>query len=98
MCPAELPPGEGSTTALAVAIVQRLPAPVRDPVEVGDELPDEVGDALVVVLAAVEVLGAGVGVGGVLLHAPSAAARPTPASTTHTERAEPVPCVVTPPT
>jgi hypothetical protein len=81
---------------LAVAIVQG-PVPVRDPVEVGAELPDEVGEALVVLLAAVEVLGAGVGVSGVLLHAPRAAARPTPASTTHTERTEPAACVVTPP-
>jgi hypothetical protein len=84
MWPAELPLGEGSTTALAVLMVHRLPAGVLDPVV----LPDEVGDAVVAVAADVEVLGAGVGAGGALEHAASVAARPAPASPTRTERSE----------
>ncbi|MEP6650477.1 MAG: hypothetical protein ABJA74_11290 [Lapillicoccus sp.] len=50
MWPAELPPGDGSTTALPLLIVQRLPADVREV-----ELPDDVD---------VEVLAAGSGPAG----------------------------------
>jgi hypothetical protein len=78
---------------LASAIVQRLPAAVREPVEV----PEDVEDLANEVEADGVVLGAGVGVGGGLLHAASAAASPAAASVTHTERAVREPCVVTPP-
>jgi len=94
MCPAEFPPGAGSTTALAVLILQRLPAEVRDPVDVTEEVPEPVD---VVEAAGVDVLGAGVGAGGELLHAPRAVASPAAASTAHTERTERSPCVLTPP-
>jgi hypothetical protein len=88
-----LPPGDGSTTALAVLVVQRLPAGVRDPVV----LPDEVGDPVVEDAAEVEELGAGVGVGGELLQAASdAATTPAAASATHTERPEKRPWILTP--
>jgi hypothetical protein len=93
MCPAEFPPGAGSTTALAELMVQRLPAEVRDPVDVPEEVPEPVD----VVAAGVDELGAGVGVGGELLHAPRAAARPAMASIAPTERAERGTGVVTPP-
>ena len=97
MWPAEFPPGDGSTTALAVLIVHLFPAAV--PLLVGlvvllpelVEMADELADELVEL-----VLGGGVGVGE-LLHAPRAAARPAAASATHTERTELRPCVVTPP-
>ena len=94
MCPAEFPPGAGSTTALAVLTLHRLPAEVRDPVDVTEEVPEPVD---VVEAAGVDVLGAGVGVGGELLHAPRAVASPAAASTAHTERTERSPCVLTPP-
>jgi hypothetical protein len=96
MWPADAPPGDGSTTALAVLMVQRLPAAVRllvgllvlveplvELVDAGAEL-DEV------------VLGCGVGVGDEL-HPARAVARPAAASATPTERTELRPCVVTPP-
>lgn len=95
MWPAEFPPGDGSTTALAVVIVQRFPAEVRPLVGLLEllELPVEL-------LEEVEldelVLGWGVGVGE-LLHAARAVARPAAASATHTERTGMRPCVVTPP-
>jgi hypothetical protein len=99
MWPAELPPRDGSTTALAVLIVQRFPAEVRLLVELPELLellvllvdPVDGGDELVEV-----VLGWGVGVGE-LLHAARAVARPAAASATHTERTGLRPCVVTPP-
>src|SRR5690349_635893 len=96
MWPAELPPGDGSTTALAVLIVQRFPAEVR--LLVGLVV---LGVPLVELLDAEDeladvVLGGGVGVGE-LLHAERAAARPAAASATHTERTEICPWVVTPP-
>jgi hypothetical protein len=97
MCPAELPPGPGSTTALAWSIVQRLPALVREPVEVLEDEPEDVADPVVVEAVADEVLAAGVGVGGELLHAPRAVASPAAASTAHTERTKRCPCVLTPP-
>jgi len=65
---------------------------VRDPVDVTEEVPEPVD---VVEAAGVDVLGAGVGVGGELLHAPVAS--PAAASTAHTERTERSPCVLTPP-
>jgi hypothetical protein len=88
-----VPPGAGSTTALAWSIVHRLPALVREPVDVLEE----VAEPVVVEVADEEVLGAGVGVGGELLHAPRAVASPAVASTAHTERTERCPCVLTRP-
>jgi hypothetical protein len=74
-----------------------LPPAVREPVE----LPEDVADPVVELAGEVEdeadVLGAGAGVGGELLHAASDAARPPTASVTHTERAVRNPCVVTRP-
>jgi hypothetical protein len=94
MWPADDPLGDGSTTALASLILQRLPAAVREPVELPE---DDVDNPLDVLEDEAVVLGAGVGVGGELLHAASDAARPAAATAPHTERAVSEPCVVTPP-
>jgi hypothetical protein len=100
ICPAELPPGDGSTTALAVVIVHLLPAAVPPlvglPVLVAelDEL-DEPEEGDVEELEELE-LGGGVGVGDEL-HAARAVVRPAAARVRHTERTEVRPCVVTPP-
>jgi hypothetical protein len=98
--PAELPPGAGSTTALAVLMVQRFPAEVRLPLEL-DEV-DELDEVVELVETdAVDELGLGWGAGvGELLQAASAVAAPAAANTRHTERTERTerrPCVVTPP-
>jgi hypothetical protein len=96
MCPAEAPPGDGSTIALAELMVQRFPAAVRLLVA----LVEPVGPLVEPVDAEVAleglVLGGGVGVGDEL-HAAKAVARPAAASATPTERTELRPCVVTPP-
>jgi hypothetical protein len=93
MWPAEAPPGAGSTTALAVLLVHR-PADSTGAVEE----PDVAGVVVDPRVAAdVEVLGAGTGAGGELLHAPRAVAAPAAASTAHTERTKRCPCVLTPP-
>jgi hypothetical protein len=97
MCPAELPPGAGSTTALAVVTLHRFPAVVREPVELVVDEPEDVADPVVVEADDEEVLAAGVGVGGALLHAPRAVASPAAASTADTERTKRCPCVLTPP-
>jgi hypothetical protein len=94
MWPAQAPPGAGSTTALAVLIVQRLPADVRDPVPVADEVAEPV-DVLVDGVT-VEVVGAGAGAGVGLLHPTRVAIRPAAARPTHPERTDRHPGVVTP--
>jgi hypothetical protein len=96
MWPADAPPGDGSTTALALAIVQRSPAEVREPVELPEDVADPFDEVDEVVGEAV-VLGGGVGMGGELLHAARAAGRPAAAGVEHTDRGERSPCVVTRP-